>query len=405
MPDAGLQEGEHLMVDATTSIHPQMPAGIQMRMPGIHLWIRHLAVEAQRCSRIVVMRMRRRPESPRFALDRAVRVITRRSGTVFVLILVLVPLLAFRSAAAQQSGKPYRLGFLSYRPCGQSLDTNGPFLQRLRELGYLEGRNLVLECRDAIGQFDRLPDLAIELARLNIDVLVSEGTPQSLAAKQATTTVPIVMVGVGDPVGNGLVASLARPGGNITGVAMFPTVDVVVKAIELLKEIAPGVSRLAVLWDPTNRALISIDEQLAAASRPLRIELHRISVRAPKDVEPALAVALDQRAHAFLLHPLPVAPRDMQRIWDVARAKRVPTVTFWEPYARQGVLLSYGPLVAEVYRSAAVLVDRVLKGAKPADLPVELPARLRMVINLETASAVGLTIPQSVLLRADEVIR
>ncbi len=186
---------------------------------------------------------------------------------------------------------------------------------------------------------------------------------------------------------------------------MFPTVDVVVKAIELLKEIAPGVSRLTVLWDPTNRALISIDEQLAAASRPLRIELQRISLRAPKDVVAALAPVLDQRAHALLVHPLPVAPGDMQRIWDLARTKRVPTVTFWEPYARQGVLLSYGPLVAEVYRSAAVLVDRVLKGAKPADLPVELPTRLRMVLNLATANAVGVTIPDSVLLRADEVIR
>lgn len=332
---------------------------------------------------------------------------SRRSSATVTLILglALVPLLASFTAVAQQSGKLYRMGFLSYLSCGQSLDPNGPFLQQLRELGYFEGRNLVVECRDAIGRFDRLPDLAIELVRLNIDVLVSEGTPQSIAAKQATTTIPIVMVGVGDPVGNGLVASLARPGGNITGAAMFPTVDVVVKALELLKEIAPSVSRLVVLWDPTNRALVSIDEQLAAASRPLRIELQRISVRAPKDVEAALAAALHQRVHALLVHPLPVAPPDMQRIWDFARTSRLPTVTFWEPYARQGVLLSYGPLVAEVYRSAGVLVDKVLKGAKPADLPVELPTRFRMVINLGTANALGLTIPQSVLLRTDEVIR
>lgn len=332
--------------------------------------------------------------------------ITRRRGGIVILILGLglTVLLASFTAMAQQPGKLYRMGYLSYLSCGQSLDPNGPFLQRLRELGYFEGRNLVVECRDAIGRFDRLPGLAVELVRLNIDVLVSEGTPQSVAAKQATTTVPVVMVGVGDPVGNELVASLARPGGNITGAAMFPTVDVVVKAIELLKEIAPGVSRLAVLWDPTNRALVSIDEQLAAMSRPLRIELRRISVREQKDVEAAFAAALDERAHALLVHPLPVGPRDMQRIWDFARAKRLPTVTFWEPYARQGVLLSYGPLVAEVYRSAAVLVDRVLKGTKPADLPVELPTRLRMVINLGTANALGLTIPQSVLLRTDEVI-
>lgn len=324
---------------------------------------------------------------------------------MLILAAVLAVLPASLTTAAQQPGSPYRLGYLSYRPCAETLDGKHPFLERLRQLGYLEGRNLVVECRDAIGQFDRLPGLAVELVRLNIDVLVAEGTPQSMAAKQATTTIPVVMVGVGDPVGNGLVTSLARPGGNVTGAAMFPTVDVVVKALELLKELAPSVSRLAVLWDPTNRALMSIDEKLGAASRPLSIELQRGSVRSPKEVEAALAMVVEQRAHALLVHPLPVGPVDLQRIWDFARAKRLPTVTFWEPYARQGVLLSYGPQVAEMYRAAAGLVDKVLKGTKPAELPVELPTRLRMVINLATANALGLAVPPSMLLRTDEVIR
>jgi putative ABC transport system substrate-binding protein len=280
-----------------------------------------------------------------------VSVSVRRPGAAITILTVVMALLLAPftavTAIAQQSGKMYRLGFLSYQSCPVSLDPNGPFLQRLRELGYSDGRNLVVECRDAIGRFDRLPDLASELVRLNVDVLISEGTPQSVAAKRATTTTPIVMMGVGDPVGNGLVASLARPGGNITGAAMFPTVDVVVKGLQLLKEIAPSISRLAILWDPTNRALVSIDEQLSAASRPLGIQVQRISVRKPEDVQAAFAAALEQRTHALLVHPLPVAASDMQRIWDFARTNGLPTLTFWEPYAQQGVLLELSSRVVD----------------------------------------------------------
>lgn len=297
------------------------------------------------------------------------------------------------------------MGSLAYQPCDVVLGANGPFVQGLRELGYFEGRNVVIQCRDAIGRFDRLPELAVELTSLNLDVLVTEGTPQSVAGKRATTTVPIVMVGVGDPVGNGLVASLARPGGNITGSAMFPTVDVVVKGLELLKQIVPGVSRIAVVWDPTNLALVSVDEQLAEATRPLQIELHRISVRENPDVQAAFATIRDQHAQALLVHPLPVGPAGVGRIFGFALTNGLPAITWSQVFAAmQGVLLSYGPHVPEIYRRAAVLVDKVLKGADPRDLPVEQPSKFHFVINLKTAKALGLTIPPSVLLLADQVI-
>jgi putative ABC transport system substrate-binding protein len=328
-------------------------------------------------------------------MDRRAFLATLTSG------LLATPL----ATEAQQPDKVYRMGFLAYQPCKVVLHPNGPFLRRLRELGYVDGRNLVIQCRDAIGHFDRLPGLAAELVRLNVDILVTEGTPQSVAGKRATTMIPIVMVGVGDPVGNGLVASLARPGGNITGSAMFPIVDVVVKGLEFLKQIAPRVSRIAVLWDPTNLALVSVDQQLDEASRPLQLTLQRISVRTSGDVQDAFAAVLAQGAQGLLVHPLPVGPAVTERIFEFALTNGLPAITWAEALAAMnGVLLSYGPQYSEVYRRAAVLVDKVLKGDKPAGLPVEQPSTFGLIINLKTAKALGLTIPQSLLQRADQVI-
>jgi putative tryptophan/tyrosine transport system substrate-binding protein len=308
-------------------------------------------------------------------------------------------------AIAQQSEKVHRVGFLAYQPCNVVLDRHGTFVTQLRQLGYVERRNLVIECRDAIGQFDRLGHLAAELVRLNVDLLVTEGTPQSVAGKRATTTLPIVMVGVGDPVGNGLVASLARPGGNITGSSMFPAVDVVVKGLELLKEVVPHIARVAVLWDPKNLALVSVDKQLDEAIRPLRLTLVRISVRTPDEIQRGFTSVLEQHAQALLVHPLAVGPSGLQRIFELALNNGLPAITWAEVYApMSGVLLSYGPDYHEVYRRAAALVDKVLKGADPASLPVEQPSKFNFIINRRTARALGLTIPPTLLLRADHVI-
>ena len=315
---------------------------------------------------------------------------------------LLAPPLA--AGAQAPPAKVYRVGFLSYRDCGVSLDPNGVFLQGLRELGYVEGQNLSVECRDARGRVDRFADLAGGLVRLKMDVLVAEGTPASLAAKHATTTIPIVMVGVADPVRSGLIATLARPGGNVTGPSVFPTLEVAVKVLEQLKEIMPRISRVAVLRDPTNPSHILIDDEIVAAGRGLGMTPQRIGVRAAPDFQDAFATILEQRAQALLVYPLPISPAEARRIGEFAKEHRLPSVTFWDGFAEQGMLIFYGTRLTEQYRRAGVYVDRILKGAKPADLPVEQPTKFELVINLKTAKALALTIPPSLLQRADQVI-
>ena len=316
-------------------------------------------------------------------------------------VLLATPL----AAEGQQAGKVYRIGFLSYRGCGVSLDPNGAFRQGLSELGYVEGRNLAIECRDARGRVDRFADLAAGLTRLKMDVLVAEGTPASLAAKQATTTIPIVMVGVADPVRSGLIASLARPAGNVTGPSMYPSLEVAVKVLERLKEIVPRVSRVAVLRDPTNPSHILIDDEVVGAGRGLGMTPQRIGVRAAADFQDAFAAILDQRSQALLVYALPISPDDGRRIAEFAQKHRLPAVTFWEGFAEQGMLMFYGTRLTDQYRRAGVCVDKILKGARPADLPVEQPTKFELVINLKTAKELGLTIPPSLLGRADEVIQ
>jgi putative ABC transport system substrate-binding protein len=280
----------------------------------------------------------------------------------------------------------------------------GPFRQGLRELGYVEGQNIIIECRSAPRATDQLPGFAAELVRLKVDVLVAAGTASAQAAKQATTTIPIVMVFVGDPVGSGLVASLARPGGNVTGLSALAP-DIVPKALEILKEAAPSVSRVAVWIDPTNPGHTLADKQLDAAAKILGIRLERVDMLTAANLDAAFAVALRQREEALCVYPLPIALRDVQRIAYFAIRNRLPTIALFPQNVREGMLISYAANFAEGYRRAGTYIEKILKGAKPGDLPVEQPTKFELVINLKTAKALGLTIPQSLLERADEVIQ
>jgi putative tryptophan/tyrosine transport system substrate-binding protein len=309
------------------------------------------------------------------------------------------------AAEAQQPGKVHRVGFLSYFGCARSASPEGAFRQTLRSLGYVEGQNIVIECRDAPGRVDRLPDLAIDLVNLRVDALVAEATPGTLAAKRATSTIPIVMFFVADPVKSGLVASLAHPGSNVTGVSGIPALETLSKVLELLKEVVPKVSRVAILTDRTNPGQVVIDDSADATARALRVQLLRINVRGAADLQGAFKAVLDQRAQALFVYPLPVEPAEIRRIADFALVKRLPAVTLLPEYAQLGLLISYGVGGADQYRRAAVYLDKILKGAKPADLPVEQPTQFELVVNLRTAKALGITIPESIRLRADEVIR
>jgi putative ABC transport system substrate-binding protein len=244
----------------------------------------------------------------------------------------------------------------------------------------------------------------MDLVNLKVDVLVAEATPSSLAAKRATATIPIVIFSVADPVKSGLITSLARPGNNITGVSVVPALEALSKVLELLKEVVPRVSRVAILTDRTNPGQVAADDAVNATARALGIQLQRVNVRGTADLQDALTSALNQRAQALFVYPLPVEPAQIRRIADFALAKRLPAVTLWEGYVEHGLLIFYGPAITDQYRRAAPYIDKILKGAKPADLPVEQPTTLQMVINLRTARALGLALPPSVLARADRVI-
>jgi len=324
-----------------------------------------------------------------------------------IVALTLSLLVAPYAVEAQQSTKVYRIGILA--GSAQALRERRGYdawQQGLRELGYVEGQNVILEYRYTEGNVALLPALAADLVRLNVDVIVVGGVGYVgvLAAKQATTTIPIVMTGVADPVRSGLIDSLARPGGNVTGPSLFPTLEVAVKVLERLKEIVPRVSRIALLRDPTNPSHILIDDEVVRAGRGLGMTPQRITVRTAADFQDAFAAILDQQAQALLVYALPISPADGRRIAEFAQKHRLPAVTFWEGFAEQGMLMFYGTRLTDQYRRAGVYVDKILKGARPADLPVEQPTKFELVINMKTAKALGLTIPQSVLLRADQVI-
>jgi putative ABC transport system substrate-binding protein len=276
--------------------------------------------------------------------------------------------------------------------------------RKLAELGYVEGQNIRFEYRGAYGQVDRLPSLAEELVHLNVDVIVAVATPEVQAAHQATRKIPIVMVAVVDPVASGLVASLARPGGNITGLSLL-SAELSGKRLELLKEVVPGVSRVAVLWNPTNPSNALQIGATKVAAQALGVQLQPLEVRGPQDLERAFQAATRGRAGALIALDDPVLVTHRTRIVTRAAKIRLPAMYGLTGYAKVGGLMTYGPNIPDLFRQAAVFVGKILKGAKPADLPVEQPTKFELVINLKTARALGLAIPESILLRADEVIR
>jgi putative ABC transport system substrate-binding protein len=317
--------------------------------------------------------------------------------------LVAAPL----AAEAQQAAKVARIGYLTGSlAAGPHLPE--AFRQGLRDLGYVEGRNLVIEYRDAEGKFERLPALAAELVALKVDVIMAGGTPQPLAAKQATRTIPIVFAGAVDPVGSGLVTSLARPGGNVTGLSALSP-ELVGKTLEQLTQAVPGVSRVVALWHPggfPERTGKDILKEAEVAARALGVRLQFVEARGPEDFDRAFSDMTRARAGALTVLPsTTMFVIERRRLVDLAAKNRLPAVYPSREYVDAGGLMAYGPNLADLFRRAATYVDKILKGAKPGDLPVEQPTKFELVINLKAAKALGLTIPQSLLLRADEVIQ
>ncbi len=321
--------------------------------------------------------------------------------------LALAIFLAPLAAEAQQAGKIYRIGLLLALSPELVQAVLDAFRQGLRDLGYVEGKNIVIEYRSAEGKLDRLPGLAAELVRLKVDVIVTGLNPGTVAAKQATTTIPIVMaIGI-NPVGAGLVPSLARPGGNVTGLTYDVSPEIHAKRLQLLKEVVPQVSRVAVLWDPSFAPdVVEISARAVRnAAQKLGVTLHFVEVRGPDDFDQAFAAMARERANGLLAFGGPLLFAHRRRIADLAAKHRLPATYVVREFADSGGLFSFGANQADLYRRAATYVDKILKGAKPADLPVEQPTKFELVINLKTAKALGLTIPQSVLIRADEIIQ
>jgi len=280
----------------------------------------------------------------------------------------------------------------------------GPFLEGMRTLGYVEGQHFVLEYRGAEGQYERLSDLAAELVRLKVEVIVTYGTPPSVAAKHATTTIPIVMMSVGDPVGSGLVASLARPGGNVTGLATLSP-ELIGKQLEFLKDLLPTVSRVAILWNPTNPNHALLVQEADRAAQELGVQLYRVEARGPDAFDSAFAAMIRAHAGALLAVPDALFFQHRSRLAELAATHRLPMMFNSRPFVEAGGLLCYGPSFPDIGRRAAAYVDKILKGTKPGELPVEQPTKFELIINLKTAQALGLTFPPAILLQATEVIR
>jgi putative ABC transport system substrate-binding protein len=324
---------------------------------------------------------------------------------IFRLISVIVMLVSCGAIAeAQQPKKVARIGYLAgSTPDAQSARIEA-FRQGLRELGYVEGKNIVIESRYAEGKLERLPALAAELVRLKVDVILTAGPPATRPAKEATVTIPIVMAQDSDPVGNGFVASLARPGGNITGLATLAP-EISGKQLELLKEIVPKLSRVAVLGISTRPGNAQSLRETELAARAFGVKLQYLDVLSSKDIETAFREASKGRAEAVLVLASPVFSSQRTQIVELAVKNRLPAIYPQSEYVEDGGLIFYGASYIDLYRRAATYVDKILKGTKPADLPVEQPTKFELVINLKAAKQIGLTIPQSVLYRADRVIK
>jgi len=315
--------------------------------------------------------------------------------------ILVVPL----GAEAQQAVKVYRIGVLLAGSRGENTSyIMDAFRQALRGLGYVEGRNITIEYRFVEGRLDRAFDLASELARLPVDVIVAPGTVVAQAARKATTTIPIVLVTAGNPVGDGLIKSFARPGGNATGLTMAVGQEIGGKLLQLLKEAVPTVSRVAVLWNPLTAPNAAALKETERAARALGVTLQPVSARRPDQIDGAFAAMSRARADGLIVLADPVLLSARVRIADLATKDHLPTICELREHTEAGVLMSYGPNLPDLFRRAATYVDRILKGANPADLPVERPSKFELVVNLKTAKTLGLTIPPSLLLRADQVI-
>lgn len=307
------------------------------------------------------------------------------------------------SAQAQQSTKIPRIGYLSAGSRSAQTARIEALLQGLRELGFVEGKSIAIEWRWAERKFDRLPDLAAELVRLEVDIIVSAGPAATRAAKKATSTIPIVMASDNDPVGSGFVASLARPGGNVTGLSRLAP-ELAGKQLELLKEIVTKLSDVTVIGRSAEPGYTQVSKELDLAAAGLKVKLKHLDVPEPKDTVAAFRAASDERADAIILLAFPTTIYRKQ-IVEVAAKIRIPTVYWSSRFVQAGGLMYYGPSFTDLYRRTATYVDKILKGATPADLPVEQPTKFQFVINLRAARQIGLTIPPKVLARADKVIK
>src|SRR3990172_3079781 len=337
------------------------------------------------------------------AQDKLCRTIQNLKWVRIVAIVVTFAMCGV-AVEAQQPTKIPRIGYLS-----PSFPTNSParteaFRQGLRELGYVEGKNIVIEWRFADGKLDRLPALVAELVRLKVDIIVTVGTTVTRAAKEATSTIPIIMTQDPDPVGSGFVASLARPGGNITGLSTLRP-EISGKQLEILKEVVPRLSRVAVLGRSTSAASAQASKEIELAAGALKVKLQYLDVQNPKDIETAFRAASKGRAEAVLVRGSPIVSSHRTQVADLAVKSGLPAIYADSLFVNAGGLMTYSTSITDLDRRAAMYVDKILKGRKPADLPVEQPMKFEFIVNLKAAKQIGLTIPPNVLVRADKVIR
>jgi putative ABC transport system substrate-binding protein len=327
-------------------------------------------------------------------------------NSMFRKLLYCLPLtlLLFAVAEAQQPKKVPRIGVLSVTSPESIPARISAFRQGLRQLGYVEGKNIVVEYRYADGKLDRMPALAAEMVRLNVEVVLTGGSAATRPAKEATATIPIVMAQDTDPVGNGFVASLARPRGNITGLSIVAP-ELSGKQLELLKETVPKLSRVVVPSNPNEPSYMQMRKATELAAKALKIQVQFMDARRPKDVETAFREAAKIRADAVLVPTMPIIASQRAQIADLALKNRLPAMYGQPEYVEAGGLMFYGASITDLFRRAATYVDKILKGAKPADLPVEQPTKFEFIINLKAAKKIGLTIPPNVLARADQVIK
>ena len=316
---------------------------------------------------------------------------------------ILSALVAPITSSAQNQRRIPRLGILLYFPVATRKQPWDSFQDKLRDYGYVEGKTILIEAVSAEGHQDRLGPLAADLVKMNVDLIAVGGTEAVQAAARATKTIPIVMTAVGDPVGAGLVSSLAHPGGNVTGMSLLAT-DLSAKRLALLKEMLPQLTRVAILWNPDNASVALKFEEMQRAAPGLGVQVQSVQLRRPADIEAAISMAASQHAEAIMDTGDPIQNSHQGRIAELATQRRIPVASEFSDSVDAGALCSYGPAIIDIYRRAAGYVDRILKGAKPGDLPIEQPAKLDLVINLRTAKNLAISIPQPLLIRATKIV-